>query len=90
MKKEFVKLSAVLCLITLVAALVLAGVNAITAPAIERAEKEATQSAMKNLLPDAEEFETSEIDENLSIARKNGEVRFFLAFFELKMINFVS
>ena len=27
MKKEFVKLSAVLCLITLVAALVLAGVN---------------------------------------------------------------
>ena len=60
MKKEFVKLSAVLCLITLVAALVLAGVNTITAPAIEKAEKEATEKAMKNLLPDAEEFETYE------------------------------
>lgn len=79
MKKEFIKLSVVLCLITLVAAFVLAGVNAITAPAIERAEKEATQIAMKNLLPDAEEFETSESSENLSIARKDGQIIGFCA-----------
>jgi len=79
MKKEFIKLSVVLCLITLVAAFVLAGVNAITAPAIARAEKEATETAMKNLLPDAEEFEASENDENLSIARKDGQIIGFCA-----------
>ncbi len=74
MKKEFIKLSAVLCIITLVAALILAGVNNLTAPAIEIAEKKATETAMKVLLPEAEEFETSASDENLSIARKNGEI----------------
>lgn len=79
MKKDFVKLSAVLCLITLVAALVLAGVNTITAPAIEKAEKEATEAAMKTLLPDAQEFETLESYENLSIAIKDGEVIGFCA-----------
>lgn len=79
MKKEFIKLSAVLCLITLVASLVLAGVNTITEPAIERAEAAATQSAMKNLIPEADEFEKTESDENLSVAKKDGKIVGFCA-----------
>jgi len=73
MKKEFIKLSSVLCIITLVAAFVLAGVNSITAPAIEKAEKEAVESAMKTLLPEADAFEASSTDENLTIAKKEGK-----------------
>lgn len=56
MKKEFVKLAGILCLITLVAAFLLAGVNKITAPKIVQAEKEAAEIAMKSVLPDAQEF----------------------------------
>ena len=62
MKKEFIKLSGILCAITLVAALLLAGVNKVTAPKIAAAEKEAMQTAMKKILPEAESFEEIEKD----------------------------
>ena len=74
MKKEFIKLSAVLCAITLIAAVVLAGVNKITAPAIAKAEKEASVKAMKTLLPEADVFEDSVSEENLKIAKKDNQV----------------
>ena len=60
MKKEFIKLSAILCVITLVAALLLACVNNITAPRIEIASKEASQNAMKTILKEAESFEKAD------------------------------
>ncbi len=72
MKKEFIKLSSILCIITLVAALLLSGVNKITAPRIAEAEKEATQEAMMAIIPDADSFE--ELNENVSAAKKGDEV----------------
>ena len=72
MKKEFVRLSAVLCVITLVAALLLAGVNKITAPRIAEAEEKASQEAMKSILTEAENFE--KINENISLAKKGDAV----------------
>ena len=66
MKKEFIKLSAILCIITLVAALLLAGVNKITAPRIVQAEKDAAEQAMKKILPDADSFE--QLNENVYLA----------------------
>lgn len=71
MKKEFIKLSSVLCLITLVAALLLAGVNKITATRIAEAEVKATQEAMKAIIPDADSFEN--LNENVTAARKGDE-----------------
>lgn len=68
MKKEFIKLSAILCLITLVAGLLLAGVNSITAPAIEQAEQRASEEAMKKILPEADNFES--LNENVVFAKK--------------------
>ncbi len=56
MKKEFIKLAGVLCLITLVAALLLAWVNGITAPKIAQAELKASRHAMKQVLPEATNF----------------------------------
>ena len=56
MKKEFVKLAGILCLITLVAALLLAWVNEITAPKIALAELKASRHAMKQVLPEATNF----------------------------------
>ena len=79
MKKEFIKLSAVLCIITLVAGLILSGVNNITAPAIEKAEKAASENAMHMLLPEADSFKSSKSDENLQIATKDGSVVGFCA-----------
>ncbi|MBE7033175.1 MAG: RnfABCDGE type electron transport complex subunit G [Ruminococcaceae bacterium] len=79
MKKEFIKLSAVLCIITLVAAFILAGVNKVTAPAIAKAEKEAAENAMKTLLPEADTFEAVATDENLKVAKKEGVVVGFCA-----------
>ena len=79
MKKEFIKLSAVLCVITLIAGIVLAGVNKITAPAIAKAEIKATEKAMKTLLPEADSFEASVTDANLTIAKKDGSVVGFCA-----------
>ncbi len=68
MKKEFIKLSAILCLITFVAGLLLAGVNSITAPAIEQAEQRASEEAMKKILPEADTFEA--LNENVVFAKK--------------------
>ena len=68
MKKEFIRLSSVLCLITLVAALLLAGVNKITAPRIAEAEEKASVDAMKKIIPDADSFEA--MNENVTAAKK--------------------
>lgn len=70
MKKEFIRLSGVLCLIALVAALLLAGVNKITEPKILEAEEKAAQVAMKAVLPSAERF--SRVTENVSMGVKDG------------------
>ena len=79
MKKEFIRLSAILCIITLAAALILAGVNKITAPAIEQAEVKATKEAMYKILPDADDFRDSITEENLKVAIKDGRVSGFCA-----------
>ena len=72
MKKEFIKLSGILCIITLVAAMLLAGVNHITKPKIEQAEEKATAEAMKKILPEADAFE--ELDENVFAGKKGSGV----------------
>lgn len=75
MKKEFFKLSAVLCVITLVAAFVLAGVNKITFPAIQASETKATAAAMEKLIPGADDYnQKSETNENLNVITKDGQV----------------
>ena len=71
MKKEFIKLSSILCLITLVAGLLLASVNSITAPAIERAEKKASEEAMRKIIPQADNFEV--LNEYVTFAKKGDE-----------------
>ena len=71
MKKEFIKLSGILCAITLVAAMLLAGVNHITAPKIKEAEEQATAEAMKKILPIAESFE--KMNDNVFMGIKAGE-----------------
>ena len=72
MKKEFIKLSSILCLITLVAALLLAGVNKITAPRIKEAEEKATQEAMKAIIPEADSF--VELNKDVTAAKKENKV----------------
>ena len=72
MKKESVKLAGILCIITLVAALLLACVNKITAPQIQAAAQLASQNAMKKILSEAESFE--KIDENISKGMKGTEL----------------
>lgn len=72
MKKESIKLAGILCIITLVAALILAGVNKITAPQIELASRAASENAMKKILPEAESFEN--IDENIYKGIKDAAV----------------
>ncbi len=57
MKKEFIKLSGILCAITLIAALLLACVNKVTAPEIAQASQKASENAMKTIIADAESFE---------------------------------
>ena len=79
MKKEFIKLSAILCIITLVAGLLLAGVNYITAPAILEAEKKASENAMKSLLPMADSFKSVKSDENLFLAINDSNIVGFCA-----------
>lgn len=72
MKKEFIKLSGILCAITLVAALLLAGVNKITAPEIAAAAQKASEDAMKTIISDADTFEN--ITDTVSKGTLNGEV----------------
>ena len=71
MKKEFIKLSGILCLITLVASLLLAGVNALTIEKIELAQKQASEAAMAKVLPSADSFEI--LNENISAGKKDGK-----------------
>jgi electron transport complex protein RnfG len=72
MKKEMIRLSGILCAITLVAALLLAFVNKITAPEIQKAALVASENAMKQIIPEAESFEKE--NEAVSKAMKSGEV----------------
>lgn len=72
MKNEFVKLSVTLCVITLIAALLLAGVNTITKEKIALAEEEAKISAMESILSKADTFES--VNENITAGLENGVV----------------
>lgn len=71
MKKEFIQLSSVLCIITLVAGLLLAGVNKITAPRIALAEQRASKEAMKSIMTEADSFEP--LNEKVTVAKSGGE-----------------
>ena len=68
---EFIKLSGVLCAITLIASLLLACVNKITLPRIVKAEEQAAVDAMRTILSDANAFK--ELDEGVFEAKKNDE-----------------
>lgn len=57
MKNEFVKLSGILCIITLSAALLLAAVNGLTEKKIAEASNKASQDAMKSIFAAADGFE---------------------------------
>lgn len=72
MIKDFIKLSGILCAITLIASLLLAGVNYITKTKIAEAEERATVEAMQKILPDAENFE--EVEKNVFEGRKGDTV----------------
>ncbi|MBR1970500.1 MAG: FMN-binding protein [Clostridia bacterium] len=72
MKNEFIKLSATLCAITLIAALLLAGVNSITEEKIALQEEETRVLSMEKLLSEADSFEV--VDENVTAALSDGGV----------------
>lgn len=61
--KDYIKLAGTLCLITLICALCLAGVNALTKDAIEKASLEAQNNALKAILPEAADF--NEVEEGI-------------------------
>ncbi len=71
MKKDFIRLSGMLFIITLVAALLLAGVNAITEDKIRQTEEDANKDAMKVLFPEADDYNV--INESVTEWLKNGE-----------------
>lgn len=71
MKKEFVKLSGVLCAITLAAALLLAWVNSMTEEKIAAADEKATEEAMRHIMTAATTF-TPVTDEVYEAKDKNG------------------
>lgn len=71
MKKELIKLSAILCAITFAASLLLAGVNKLTLPRIAQAEAIAAENAMKSMLVQADSFK--EIAENVFEGIKGDE-----------------
>ncbi len=54
---KYLKSGLVLSVICIILALVLAGVNAVTAPIIEENDKKATQAALFEVYPDADSFE---------------------------------
>jgi len=72
MKKEFIRLSGMLCLITLVAALLLAGVNELTKERISQAAQAASEQAMYKLIPEAESFRS--VTENVYEGKKKNKV----------------
>lgn len=71
MKNEFVKLSGILCIITLTAALLLAGVNGLTEKKIAEASNRASQDAMKSIFTDADGFD--KLTDTIYEGKKNGE-----------------
>ena len=73
MKKEFIKLAGILCAITLIAALILACVNKITAPEIEKASQKASEEAMNTILS-ADKYEEVAGKENVFKAIKDSDV----------------
>ena len=73
MKKEFIKLAGILCAITFVAALLLAGVNKITSPKIAAAAEEAAKEAMEQLIP-ADNYDPAEDMDDVYVATKEGEI----------------
>ncbi len=56
MKKDFIRLSGILCVITLVAALLLAWVNSLTKTKIAEAANKASEEAMQSIMTDAKDF----------------------------------
>lgn len=73
MKKEFIKLAGILCAITFVAALLLAGVNKITAPKISAAAEEAAKKSMEQLIP-ADSYELKDGSKGVYEATKDGSL----------------
>ncbi len=73
MKKELIKLSGILCAITLVAALLLAFVNNLTEERILVAAEEAAKDAMETIIP-ADNHELVEGKDNVYKAIKDSEV----------------
>lgn len=59
---EIVRVGLILFAITAIAALILAGVNKVTAPVIKEQQEQKMQDAMKKVLPDATEFEKIETE----------------------------
>ncbi len=72
MKNEFIKLSATLCAITFIAALLLAGVNSITKEKIAFAQEKEKITAMENILSEADSFKS--VNENITAGLENGIV----------------
>lgn len=62
-KGDYVKSIVVLTCICLVTALLLAAVNYVTAPVIEKNQSLAANQSLFEVLPDAQDFETIEIPE---------------------------
>ncbi len=65
MKKDSVKCIVVLSAICLICAATLAAVNHITAPIIEENKVRAVEQSLKAVLPDAEEFESLELSDDI-------------------------
>ncbi len=59
---EILRVGFILFAITAVAALILAGVNNITAPVIKEQQEEKMQDAMKKVLSDAEDFSKKDVE----------------------------
>ena len=72
--KNIIKLAGTLCVITFIAAFLLAGTNSLTKDRIAAAAAEKQQSAMRALLPEAESFEPFNDKENIYLGiNQNGE-----------------
>lgn len=73
--KETIKLGITLLLITAISGAVLAVTNSFTGPIIEEIRREASFSALREIFPDAEDFQPLEEDELADIMAKNEVVR---------------
>ena len=70
-KNEYVQLGGILCAITLVVALVLGGVNALTVDQIEKNNEKTTQDALAALIPDCD-AEQLDVEEGTTVEGYNG------------------